>query len=349
MRFCFLSNFFFNNFLFRILLAIFFTVFISIKLNNYFLFFCKKNKIYQFVRYNISKNHLSKVNVPTMGGLIIFISVFISFFLFVYLDKYIVLFFFVILMNVIIGFVDDCFKIFYCNFKGLSIFSKIFYQSIVSIIFIYFFYNNNVIMFNKINIPILNKNIYIGIFYPILLYFIMISTTNSVNLTDGLDGLVILPVIFSLLFCLVVSLFSGNLYLSKILKIPYLYYSHELIVVNVIMLSALIVFFPYNFYPARIFLGDVGSLFLGSFISVMFILLHKELYLLIVGFLFVLEGFSVILQILYIKLFCKRVFLMAPIHHHYELKGFTEIKIVTWFWVFSFFSFLVSLLIFGIV
>ncbi len=344
----FFNYFFFDNLLFRSLLSLCFTFFIFIKLINFFLKFFEKNRIYQFVRYNISNNHLLKIDIPTMGGLVIFCSVLISSLLFIfYLNIYLFLLFFFVFMSTIIGFIDDYVKIFYCSYNGLSIFKKFFLQSVIVIIFIYLYCSNNSIMLNQVNIPILNRNINIGFFYPILLYFMIIGIINSVNFTDGLDGLVVLPVILIVIYCLIISLISGNLYLVKIFNVPYLYYSNELVILNLIVLSSLIGFLPFNFYPARIFLGDVGSLFLGSFISVMFILLHRELYFLIVGFLFVVEIYSVVVQILYFKFFHKRFFLMAPIHHHYELKGFKEIRIVSWFWVISFFSFLVSLLILG--
>lgn len=224
-------------------------------------------------------------------------------------------------MNFLIGFLDDFIKIFFKNCDGLSILQKFFLQNLSIFIFIY--------LMNFFNFFLVNN--YYFVLYYLFLYILLFISINAVNFTDGLDGLVILPLILVFLFLFLVSLFSSNIYMSKILGINYIYYAKDLCILSIIMIGSCLSFFFFNFYPARIFLGDTGSLSIGSLLSGMFILLHKELYLIVVGFLFFIEFFSVFLQVLFFKFFKKRIFLMTPIHHHYELNNYSEIKIVSIF------------------
>ncbi len=337
--------YFFYNIFFSFILSFLFSFF----LGYFFIFYFNKKKIYQYIRFCIRKNHLKKKKIPTMGGFIMIFPILIISFFFVKLNNfYIFLSFLIFILNVIIGFLDDYMKVFFIKNEGLSIFIKYILQSFCSFIFIFIFCYKNKLMLNKIRFPIYNKYVNIGFFYPLFLYFVIIGCSNSVNLTDGLDGLVIFPLIFLCFFLFILSFISSNIYLSKVFKFEYFFYAKDIVIICSILLGSFLSFFFFNFYPARIFMGDVGSLSLGAFISSLFILLHQEIYLFIVGFLFVLEVFSVIIQIFFIYFFKKKIFLMAPFHHHFELLGFSEIRIVVFFWILSFLFFFIGFLILGV-
>ncbi len=335
---------FYKSLFLKTLLALFFSFFISLYFSNYYLAFCKRYKIYQPIRKDINLDHCRKNNTPTMGGIIIIISIFLTSLLFLdWSNYYVILLFYVLFSNFLIGSLDDFLKVFFENSCGLSILNKYILQSFFSFIFIYLYYGNNIFL-NIIKLPFFNKYINLGYLNFLLQYFVLVGSSNSVNITDGLDGLVIFPLILVSLFLFIISYISSNIYLSKIFNFTYLFYSEDLVILSVILLGSLLGFFWFNFYPAKIFMGDIGSLSLGSLIGAMFILLHKEFYLLIVGFIFVIEILSVMLQVFYFKFYKKRIFLMSPLHHHYELKGFNELEVVSFFWIISLISFFLSLL-----
>ncbi len=327
---------FFNKFF----LSLFFSFFVSFLVIKYFLFYLKKYRVFQIIRKNNSNKFFKKNTIPTMGGISIFLVFFFSMLIFVnFFDIHILILILFFILNFLIGFLDDFLKVYFKNCNGLSILQKFFLQNLSILIFIYLIISNN-LYFDIYN------NYYYRYLYYILWYFLLVCGINAVNFTDGLDGLVILPMILVFLFLFIVSLFSSNLYITNILGIKYIYYAKDLAIINIIMFGSCLSFFYFNFYPAKIFLGDTGSLSIGALLSSMFILLHKEFYFIVVGFLFVIEFLSVVLQVLYFKLFNKRIFLMTPIHHHYELSNFSEIKIVVGFWIISLISFFLSILLF---
>ncbi len=335
--------FLFNFFLIKVILSLFFSFIVSFLLIKYFLFFCNKYRIYGVVR----KNFISKKNIkiPIMGGIIILINFLFFSFIFINLfDLNILMLILFFVFNFFIGFLDDLLKIYFQNNDGLSILQKFFLQNLFIFLYIFFlFFKNNYINYEKISF----LNIYLeSYFYCIIWYFLLIIGINSINFTDGLDGLVTLPLLLVFLFLFIISLFSSNIYLTSILNIPYIYYAKDLCIISSIMFGSCLAFFSFNFYPAKIFLGDTGSLSIGSLLSAMFILLHKEFYFFVIGFLFIIEFFSVLLQVFCFRFFKKRIFLMAPIHHHYELNNCSEIKIVSSFWIISFFSFFISIMLF---
>ncbi len=335
--------FFINFFIIKVVLSLFFSFFLSFFITNFLLFFFKKYEIFQIIRKNNSNKYFKNYKIPSMGGISIFLNfIFLSFIFVNWLDIHILILILFFILNFFIGFIDDFIKIYFKNCDGLSIFQKFFLQSLSIIFFIYFIVINN-LYFNKNNFLVEKNNFYL---YYLLWYFLLFGGINAINFTDGLDGLVILPILFVFLFLFLVSLFSSNVYMSKILGINYIYYAKELCIISSIMFGSCLSFFFFNFYPAQIFLGDTGSLSIGSLLISMFILLHKELYFIIVGFLFVIEFFSVFLQVIFFKLFKKRIFLMTPIHHHYELSNCSEIKIVSSFWIISLISFFISIILF---
>ncbi len=308
---------------------------ISFILNKYLIFILNKFKVYQNVRIVRYKYNIYKNNVPTMGGIIIlFILFFLLLFFFIIkvLNIYIFNIFIFFILNSLLGLLDDYIKCYSVNCNGLSILNKYCFQSFISILYIYIIYNNN-FYFNYIYKYNLN------FLYIILWYFLLIGTSNSVNLTDGLDGLVVLPLILNFLFLFIVSTYYYYNYLN------FIFIKYLIILISVV-LGYLISFLYYNFYPAKIFLGDTGSLSLGFLLGSLYIFFNKEFFLILNGFVFIIEVLSVILQIIWYKLFNKRIFLMSPIHHHFEKLNFIEVNIVFCFWLLSLMCFIISLFLF---
>ncbi|CEN32113.1 Phospho-N-acetylmuramoyl-pentapeptide-transferas e [Candidatus Westeberhardia cardiocondylae] len=303
----------------------------------------RKLQINQIIRKNGPKSHLKKQGTPTMGGLIIIFSIIISTFLWIYpFNSYIFCILFSLIGYGIIGFIDDYKKISNNNTDGLNFIWKYFLQSIITLLIIH-----NIFMLLKeketiqLILPFVKKNIPFSSsenmwWYIILCYVIIIGISNAVNLTDGLDGLAIIPIILVSLGLGIISWKSSNIkYTETTLHIPYLTFSYEITIICAIIIGSALGFLLFNIYPAKIFMGDVGSLSLGSILSTIAILLHQELFLLIISGIFIIEVISVIIQFVFFKIKKRRIFLMAPIHHHYELKGIPEKTIVIRFWIIS--------------
>nr|WP_246223057.1 phospho-N-acetylmuramoyl-pentapeptide-transferase [Enterobacteriaceae endosymbiont of Donacia dentata] len=324
--------------------------FITFYLIPFFICFFNKNKISQIIRTNGPITHFKKNNTPTMGGIILLLSIFLSVIFWSNLsNKYI---FYIIISTMFysfIGFIDDYYKIIFNNTKGLTPYKKIFFQSIITIIIIFIYYNNSEkLYFKQLTIPFFNKIIKFHlnkIIYFIIIYLIIIGISNSVNLTDGLDGLVIMPIIFISLGLAILSYFTGDIYYSKYFNILYIKNTKELIIICFSIIGSGLGFLWFNTYPAKIFMGDVGSLSLGFIISIISIIIKQEFLFLIMCGIFILESVSVIIQVIKFKYNKKRFFLMAPLHHHYELKGLKEPCIIVRFWIISLILVLFSLII----
>jgi phospho-N-acetylmuramoyl-pentapeptide-transferase len=294
-------------------------------------------QIGQMVRDDGPRTHLSKAGTPTMGGVLMLLSITISCFLWADLRQpsiWIVLF--VTLGYGLIGFTDDYRKLVLKNSKGLSGRRKIFWQSLIAILVIcYLYFNKTIPMQNELTLPFL-KSVFInlGWIFPIFAYFVIVGSSNAVNLTDGLDGLAIVPIIM-IAGALGIFVYAGsNVIYAHYLTIPFVANTGEITIFCSAIVGAGLGFLWYNSYPAQIFMGDVGSLSLGAALGIIAILIRQELVLLIMGGLFVLETVSVILQVGYFKYsHGKRLFLMAPLHHHFELKGWSEPKVIVRFWI----------------
>jgi phospho-N-acetylmuramoyl-pentapeptide-transferase len=289
----------------------------------------------QIIREDGPKTHLSKSGTPTMGGIIIIISLLVSNLLWSDLgNSFIWILLWVILSFGIIGFSDDYLKIKYKNSKGLSGFQKLIFQSMAALFAIYIYIANheNDIYFM---LPFYKDLIFpiSTIFFIFFSWFVIVGSSNAVNLTDGLDGLAILPVILIAGALGIVAYASGNTIISAYLYIPYIQDSGELIVFCGSVIGAGIGFLWFNSYPAQVFMGDVGSLTLGAILGCLAVMLRHEIVFAIMAGVFVLEALSVIIQVASYKTRRKRVFLMAPIHHHFELKGWPEPKIIVRFWI----------------
>ncbi|MFH1784271.1 MAG: phospho-N-acetylmuramoyl-pentapeptide-transferase [bacterium] len=297
----------------------------------------KKFHIEQQIRENGPSTHLAKAGTPSMGGLIILLTLVISTLLWARLDnRFIVLTLFATIWLGFLGFLDDFLKMIRRHSKGLSASSKIIGQFILGLIvagYLYI-YPLNAEFATKLNVPYLKDAfLELGIFYIPFVILVIIGTSNAVNLTDGLDGLAIGSLVIAALTYAGIAYLVGNVRFSGYLKLIPVSGSGELTVFLSAMIGAGLGFLWFNSFPAEVFMGDTGSLFLGGAIGMVAIFIKHELLLVIVGGIFVAEALSVILQVGSFKLRGKRIFRMAPIHHHFELKNMPEPKIVIRFWI----------------
>ncbi|WP_392553002.1 phospho-N-acetylmuramoyl-pentapeptide-transferase [Orbus wheelerorum] len=331
----------------RAILALFTALIISLAMGQKVIDWLQKLQIGQVVRNDGPESHLSKKGTPTMGGTLILSSITISVLLWANLtNPYVWTALFVLIGYGIVGFVDDYLKVVRKNTAGLVARWKYFWQSVIALIVAFglYIYGKDtevtalVVPFFKDVVPQL------GLFFVLLAYFVVVGAGNAVNLTDGLDGLAIMPTIFVAGGFALVAWATGNVSFAKELDIPYIQYSGELMIVCMAIVGAGLGFLWFNTYPAMVFMGDVGSLALGGVLGVISVLLRQEFLLLIMGGIFVIETLSVILQVGSFKLRGKRIFRMAPIHHHYELKGWPEPRVIVRFWIISLMLVLIGLL-----
>lgn len=278
--------------------------------------------------------HRSKQDTPTMGGILILTAIVASVLLWADIfNKFILLGLFVLIWLGITGFTDDYLKQARPKSKGLTAANKFTSQILLGLIL-------GIILFcdpqnsTRLDIPFLkNVSLDLGIFYIILAVLVISGTSNAVNLTDGLDGLAIGCIIMAALAFSVLSYVSGNIKFSNYLLIPYIRGSGELTVFCSSILGASLGFLWFNCYPATVFMGDVGALALGGALGAVALFIKKELLLVIVGGIFVMEAVSVILQVFSFKMFKKRIFKIAPIHHHFQFLGWPESKVIVRFWI----------------
>ncbi|WP_349432337.1 phospho-N-acetylmuramoyl-pentapeptide-transferase [Methylomarinum sp. Ch1-1] len=295
-----------------------------------------RNKIGQSVREEGPQSHYEKAGTPTMGGALILVAIAVSTLLWANLqNRYVWVVFFVTMSHGVIGFIDDYRKVALGNSDGLSARSKYFWQSVVALsAAIYLFQSAEVAAETQFIVPFF-KDVMLdmGWLYVLLTYFVIVGSSNAVNLTDGLDGLAIMPTVMIAAALAIFAYLSGHVDFANYLAIPYLPLSGELIVFCAALVGAGLGFLWFNAYPAMVFMGDVGALALGAALGIMAVLVRQEIVLMIMGGVFVVETVSVIIQVVSYKMRGKRVFLMAPIHHHYELKGWPEPRIIVRFWI----------------
>lgn len=289
--------------------------------------------------------HKHKEGTPTMGGIIIILSIVLSVLLWAKLDnRLIMLCLITVVWLGIVGFIDDYIKLIKLKPLGLSATTKFVGQLVLALgVAVYLYFDPQISQ--ELYIPFMKHAVInLGIFYILFVVLVIVGTTNAVNITDGLDGLAIGCVSFIALSYGIISYLTGHIEFSNYLNIYYLEGSGELAIFCTAIAGAGLGFLWFNTYPATVFMGDTGSLALGGAIGVISVLIKKEILLLIVGGVFVFEVLSVLIQVISFKAFGKRVFLMAPIHHHFQLKGWPEPKITVRFWIVS-----VILALFGLV
>lgn len=290
----------------------------------------------QVVRNDGPQAHLKKTGTPTMGGSLMLFAITISVLLWCDLSNvYIWIALLVTLGFGLVGFADDYQKIVKKNSKGLSARQKMLYLSLIAIIAIVLLsYTDHALLQTQLVIPFVKSVvIHLGFFYYILAYLVIVGSSNAVNLTDGLDGLAIMPTILIAMGLGVFAYASGNINFAHYLSLPYLENAGELVVFCSALAGAGLGFLWYNTYPAQLFMGDVGSLSLGGALGIISIMIRQEIILFVMGGIFVAETISVILQVGSYKLRKKRIFKMAPLHHHFELSGWSEPKVIVRFWI----------------
>lgn len=343
---------------FRSMLAAITGLFLSFYIGPKIINYLKKKQIGEMIKEEGPKNHASKAGTPTMGGIIIILSVVIPVLLWGDLKStYIILILAGTIWLSIVGFIDDYLKVVKKYSKGLIGRYKILGQVIIGLFVgcsIYFLPEfgphaaETTLPFFK------NLNFDFSYLYIPVVVFLITATSNAVNLTDGLDGLAMGTMIIVMLALAIMSYVSGNIIYADYLNIIYLPGAGELTVFAAALIGAGLGFLWFNFYPAQVFMGDTGSLALGGALGIMAILIKKELLIPILGGIFFLETLSVIIQRLYFKYTKKkygegrRVFKMAPIHHHFEMLGWTEPKIVIRFYIITIILAIVSLASFKI-
>ncbi len=279
---------------------------------------------------------IEKAGTPTMGGVLILSSILVSVFIWSDLKN---IFIWITLLSTIsfglIGLVDDYVKIRSLKNDGLNASTRILVQSLLGFIIVYLIYSFLPQEFNTvISFPFFkNFLLDLGIFFIPFGIFLIIGSANAVNLTDGLDGLAIVPVLIVALSFALISYICGNLVFSDYLKIQYIVGSGELAVMCGALVGAALGFLWFNAPPAKVFMGDTGSLSMGGTLGTLSLITKHEIVLAIIGGLFVLETLSVIIQVLSFKLTGKRIFKMAPLHHHFEKQGWAESTIVIRFWI----------------
>lgn len=290
----------------------------------------------QVVRTDGPKAHLKKTGTPTMGGSLILIALGVSVLLWGNLsNSYLWIALFVTMGFGAIGCVDDYQKIAKKNTKGLSAGKKLLFQSLIAFIAISILYftaagSNE----TQLVIPFCKTlMIHLGVFYFVFSYIVIVGASNAVNLTDGLDGLAIMPSILVILGLGVFAYVTSNSHFAQYLALPYLPDAAELVVFCCALAGAGFGFLWYNSYPAQLFMGDVGSLSIGGALGIVAVMVRQEIMLFLMGGIFVAETISVILQVASFKLRKKRIFKMAPLHHHFELSGWAEPKVIVRFWI----------------
>lgn len=337
----------FNYSTVRSIFALLTALSISLLMGQKIIDWLQKLQIGQVIRNDGPESHLSKRGTPTMGGTLIVASITTSIILWANLSNpYVWITLFVLLGYAIIGFIDDYLKVVRKNTDGLIARWKYFWQSVIALAAAFIIYSFGkdtaatqlVVPFFKDIMPQL------GLIFILLAYFVVVGAGNAVNLTDGLDGLAIMPTVFVAAGFALVAWATGNYHFAEYLDIPHIKYGSELMIVCTAIVGAGLGFLWFNTYPAMVFMGDVGSLALGGVLGIIAVLLRQEFLLLIMGGIFVVETLSVILQVGSYKLRGKRIFRMAPIHHHYELKGWPEPRVIVRFWIVSLMLVMIGLL-----
>ncbi len=330
---------------FRTFGALFTAMIIYFVFGKWLITFMQRKQFWQSIRNDGPAKHLQKGKTPTMGGVLMWAGIIFSTLLWARLDNpYILLVTGIALAFGIIGFLDDYIKVILRDSHGLRARYKFPLQVCVAVAagMILFdglgFDRHLAVPFFKSVYPLLGV-----VSYVVLGTFVIVGTSNAVNLTDGLDGLVAVPAIVSFFAYAILAYTVGNLKMASYLAVPFVPGAGELTIICGSIIGALIGFLWFNAHPAEIFMGDVGSLPLGAVLGSIAIITKNELLLILIGGIFVMETVSVITQVISFQLTGKRIFKMAPIHHHFELKGWDESKVIVRFWIIALILAFVSL------
>ena len=323
---------------FRAIMAILTALVISFFCGPWVIQKLKQLQVKQYIRDDGPSTHLEKEGTPTMGGTLILFSIVVSVLLWADLTNFFIWVALLVLLGFgAVGFADDYIKLTRKTSKGLSMKEKMLFQLVVALGASLLLYSYPTFK-STVSVPFFKGFMpNLGMFYLLLVIFVIVGTSNAVNLTDGLDGLATGPVLITAGAFMVLAYLAGNVKIASYLQIPYVSGSGELTVFCGAMVGASMGFLWYNTYPAQMFMGDTGSVSLGAALGVVAVMTKQEILLAIVGGLFVLETLSVIFQVASFKLRRKRIFRMAPLHHHFELKGWAEPKVIVRFWIITIF------------
>jgi phospho-N-acetylmuramoyl-pentapeptide-transferase len=319
---------------FRTIYAVLTAFLIAFLLGPWFIRKLSQMQVGQYVRDDGPQTHLKKAGTPTMGGTLIIFAVASTTLLWADLTNFYVWMILLVLVGYgVIGFVDDYLKQVVKRSKGLSGRGKLVFQTILALI-------TGVLVVShagfdtQVTLPFLKKSPDLGWWYVPFAVFVIVGASNAVNLTDGLDGLAIGPMTIAAATYMIFAYVAGNVKVADYLQIQYVAGCGEVTVFCGAIIGAGLGFLWFNAYPAQVFMGDVGSLSLGGSLGAVAVITKQEILLVIVGGLFVMEALSVIFQVGYFKLtHGKRIFRMAPLHHHFELKGWPEPKVIVRFWI----------------
>ncbi len=320
----------------RTILGVLTSLFVSFIFGPYLIRHLTNKQFGQSIRDDGPESHLEKSGTPTMGGLLILISITFSTLCWADLtNRYVLVVLIVTLLFGVIGLIDDYKKVIYNNPKGLRAKYKYTAQSVVGICAAVYLFQTAVLpVETQLIVPFVKAFVFdLGWLYVVLAYFVIVGSSNAVNLTDGLDGLAILPTVMVAGALAIFAYATGHAGFSKYLGIPFIPGVGEVAVFCAAIVGSGLGFLWFNTYPAQVFMGDIGALALGAALGVVAVVTRQELALFIMGGVFVMETVSVILQVGSYKLTGKRIFRMAPLHHHYELKGWPEPRVIVRFWI----------------
>jgi phospho-N-acetylmuramoyl-pentapeptide-transferase len=330
----------------RVILGVLTALLISFVVGPWMIRHLSFRQIGQQVRDDGPESHLSKAGTPTMGGALILVAIVSATLLWADLgNRYVWVVVLVTLAFGAIGWIDDYKKLAYGNSKGLSAGVKYSWQSLVALATgLYLFYAAQSPAETELIVPFFKEvAVPMGVWYLVLVYFVVVGSSNAVNLTDGLDGLAILPTVLIAGALVIFAYATGNVFIAKYLHIPFIREVGEVAVFCGAIVGAGLGFLWFNAYPAQVFMGDVGALALGAALGTVAILVRQELVFFVMAGVFVMETVSVILQVASFKLTGRRLFRMAPLHHHFELQGWPEPRVIVRFWIIT-----VILVLFGL-
>lgn len=333
------------------LLSLFLSFFLSIIfIKKYITLIASNKSLAQPIRKSGPKTHLKeKKNTPTMGGIFIVLSTLISVAFFADIsNSYIKILCSVFVAFAAIGLADDLMKVIYKNPDGFRGSIKLVLQFIIiGLAFLFLGKVNPIHNYNAIFFA-LGEGYFLEIaswFFILFICFVIIGSANGTNLTDGLDGLVSVPAIISLIALIILTIIANDAKLANQIRVPRIKNSADITIFCSSLIGAILGFLTFNLKPAKIFMGDVGSLAIGAVLGLIAVILKQEFIFFFIALLFAIEAISVILQVTSFKIRKKRIFLMAPLHHHFEKKGWPEVKVVRIFWLFSLFSSSLALLL----
>ncbi len=321
---------------FRTIMAALTALAVSLLIGPWFIRSLSRRQWGQPIRDLGPESHLKKSGTPTMGGALILVSIVLATLLWADLDnRYVWTVLFVTMAFGAIGFYDDFRKLALKDSRGLPARWKYLFQSLAALAVAGFlFMTADVPEATELIVPFFKEvAIPLGAFYIVLTYFVIVGSSNAVNLTDGLDGLAIMPVVLVAVALGVFAYATGNAVFANYLSIPLIPGAGELAIFCAALAGAGLGFLWFNTYPAQVFMGDIGALAVGAALGLVAVIVRQEIVFMIMAGIFVIETLSVILQVASFKLTGRRIFRMAPIHHHFELKGWPEPKVIVRFWI----------------